>query len=197
MFKITVFKASIGYDVSRAVLVSCPPDSVCDIDCTVIYAANSSRNTSSVCTKCNSLKWQLCKRKCEHDELAPLKKIEWQSSNSKVPFDVLSRHSKKARFKSMSSTIHHHQPKVEYFSKRIDCLSASDFQNNEIGQLVSSNSDSSDGKNTLNEIFSEADSIHRGLEGVVKGIWEDDVSNWKQFLENQKGVSILVIVVRS
>ena len=42
----SAFKASIGYDVSRAVLVNCPPDSVRDVDCTIIYKPTSSKTRS-------------------------------------------------------------------------------------------------------------------------------------------------------
>ena len=86
----SVFKASIGYDMSRVVLVSCPPDSVRDIECTVMYENKSNRRKSLICPKCNSLKWQLSRRKREHDKLTPSQRLKRQSSSSHVPFDVLS-----------------------------------------------------------------------------------------------------------
>ena len=86
----------------------------------------------------------------------------------------------------MRATIHNLHSKVEYFSKRIDRLSANDVQNNEIGHLVNSICDSSDGNKKLNEIFAEADSVCHGLGCAVKKIWEKDVGDWKEFLENQK-----------
>ena len=53
---------------------------------------------------------------------------EKQCSSSHVLFDVLSQHSKKARFES---TIHSLKTRAEYFSNKISQLSATDKQNSE------------------------------------------------------------------
>ncbi len=84
----SILKASIGYDLSRVVLVSCPPhDSVRDYNCPVLYEKKSSRRKLSTCSKCNSLKWQLSRPKCEHEQLTPAERKVRQSSSSSVPFD--------------------------------------------------------------------------------------------------------------
>lgn len=88
-------RTSIGYDLKRAVTNNCPPNSARNRECTIIYDQPSTRK-SPLCAKCVSLKWQLSKRKKEHDEL----------TISKVAFDVLSPSSKRARFDNMRKTIH-------------------------------------------------------------------------------------------
>ena len=182
----SVYKASIGFEMSRVALVSCPPDSVRDIECTVLYENKSTRRRSLICPKCNSLKWQLSRRKREHDKLTPSQRIKRQSSSSHVLFDVLSPCSKKARFKNMRETIHHLQSKVVYFSERVNRLSISDKQNSEIGQLISSICTSPHGTDSLHEIFAEADKVQHGLGETVKEIWEKDVNDWNQFVEDQE-----------
>ncbi len=183
----SLFKTSIGYDMSRLVFVSCPPDSVCDIDCAVLYVNKTTQRKLSICSKCNSLKWQLSRRKRQHDNLTPSQITERQSSSSRVRFDVLSPCSKKARFDNMRETIHHLKCQVKYSSGIIDRLSTNEKQNREIGHLVNSICVSSHGSDSLQEVFFEADNIQHGLGDIVKGIWEKEVfSDWKQFLENQE-----------
>ena len=182
----TVYKESIGYDISRVVLLNCPSDSVCDIECYGMYENKSTRRKSDICPKCTSLKWQLSRRKREHDGLTPSQREERQSSSSHVPFDVLSPASKKARVVNMQQTIHHLKSKVEYFSEKVLRIAASDKQNSEIGQLVDSICTSPHGNDSLSKIFSDADSMQHGLGETVKGIWEKDVSEWKCFVENQE-----------
>ena len=83
--------------MSRVSSVSCP---VRDVECTVLYEINSTQRKSLICPKCNSLKWQLSRRKREHDKLTPSQRMKRQASSSHVPFDVLSPCGKKARFKT-------------------------------------------------------------------------------------------------
>ena len=158
-----------------------------DINCPIIYVERSKRKIrESQCSPCRSLKWQLtrCKRECE--AVTPAQKREQQSSSSKVPFDVLIPRSKKARLENMSTTIHHLRGKVNYYSAKIECLSTTTSQNNDIGQLVNHITDSPDGCEKLKVVFKEADSVSPGLGNKVKETRERDVSDWRQFLENQK-----------
>ena len=87
--------------------ISCPPDSVRDIECPVFYEGK--------CSKCISLKWQLSRRKRGHAMLTLSQRKERQCSSSHVPFDVLSPHREKARFESMKETIHSLKTRAEYF----------------------------------------------------------------------------------
>ena len=118
--------------------------------------------------------------------LTPSKRKERQCSTSHVLFDVLSPHSKKARFESMKETIHSLKTRAEYFSHKISQLSATDKQNSQIGQLVSAISTSTHGNDSLREIYAEADKMQHGLGKIVKYIVEEDVNNWKLFVENQE-----------
>ena len=181
----SVYHCSIGFDMSRVTMGSCPPDSVRDVECTITYESKSTRRSSLICPKCTSLKWQLARRKREHDKLTPSQRIKRQASSSHVPFDVLSPSSKKARFTNMGKTIHSLQSSVIYFSEKVNRLSISDKQNNEIGQLISSIRTSPHGTDSLHKIFAEADKVQHGLGETVKGIWEKDVSEWNQFVEDQ------------
>ena len=52
--------------------------------------------------------------------------------------------------------------------------------------IVNAISASSPDNDKLNEIFTEVDGVRHGLGGIVKGIWEKDDGDWKQFLENQE-----------
>ena len=111
---------------------------------------------------------------------------ERQCSSSHVPFDVLSPHSKKARFESMKETIHSLKTRAEYFSYKISQLLATDKQNSQTGQLVSAISTSTHGNDSLREIYAEADKMQHGLGKTVNDVWEEDVNDWKLFVENQE-----------
>lgn len=128
----STFKGRIGYDMKRVFHVNFPPDSVHDIDCSVIFEDKATQRKTT-CSKCMSLKWELARRKREHDNLTQSQVKEQQSSSSHVPYDALSPCSKKARFENMRDTIHRLKSKVEYFSRKIERLSTCDKQNNEIG----------------------------------------------------------------
>ena len=86
----------------------------------------------------------------------------------------------------MKETIHSLKTRAEYFSDKISQLSATDKQNSGIGQLVSTISTSTHGNDTLCEIYTEADKMQHGLEKIVKDVWEEDVNDWKLFVENQE-----------
>ena len=181
----STYKTSIGYDLKRAVTNNCPPNSARDSECTIIYDQPSTRK-SPLCAKCVSLKWQLSKRKKEHDELTSTERLHRQSSSSKVAFDVLSPSSKRARFDNMRKTIHQLQSKVEYYSEKIERLSTNEVQNKEIGELVSSIISTPHGRQQLCEILTEAECKYEGLGSVLKGIWEKDTSEWQQFQSDQE-----------
>ncbi len=38
---------------------------------------------------------------------------------------------------------------------------------------------------TLLAMYAEAENVQHGLGEIVKGIWDEDVNGWKQFMENQ------------
>lgn len=181
----SIYKTSIGYDLKRAVTNNCPPNSVRDCECTIMYDQPSTRK-SLLCAKCVSLKWQLAKRKREHDALTTPERRHRQSSGSKVAFDVLSPSSKRARFDNMRKTIHQLQSKVEYYSEKIERLSTNEVQNKEIGELVSSIIATPQGCQQLREILIEAEHKHEGLGSVLKGIWDKDIGDWQQFQSDQQ-----------
>ena len=110
-----------------------------------------------------SLKWELARRKREHDNLTQSQVKERQSSSLQVPYDAISPCSKKTRFENMRDTIHRLKSKVEYFSRKIERLSTCDRQNKEIGQLVSSICATSIGKENLHSIYAEANDVKQGL----------------------------------
>lgn len=101
----STYKARIGYDMKRVSHVNFPSDSVRDIDCSVILEVKAIQKKTT-CSKCMSLKWELARRKREHDNLTQSQVKERQSSSSRVPYDALSPCSKKARFENMRDTIH-------------------------------------------------------------------------------------------
>ena len=150
----STFKGRIGYDMKRVFHVNFPPDSVRDIDCSVIFEDKATQRKTT-CSKCMSLKWELARRKSEHDNLTQSQVKERQSSSFHVPYDALSPCSKKARFENMRDTIRRLKSKVEYFSIKIERLSTCDKQNNEIGQLVSSICATSLGKESLRSIYAK------------------------------------------
>ena len=181
----TSYKTTIGYDLKRVVTNNCPPNSARDSECTIMYDQPSTKK-SALCAKCISLKWQLTKRKKEHDELTTPERLRRRSSSSKVAFDVLSPSSKRARFQNMSKTIHQLQSKVEYYSEKIERLSTNEVQNKEIGELVSSIVSTPNGCQQLRDILTEAERKHEGLGSVLKGIWEKDIGDWQQFQSDQE-----------
>ena len=57
------------------------------------------------------------------------------------------------------------------------------IKQNEVSELV----DSSDhGQSALQSIFQEADKAGEGKGDILRGIWEQDVSDMKQFYQDQK-----------
>ena len=148
----SVYKASIGYDLNRVVMVNFPPNSARDSECTVLYQCTSNKKR---CSKCCSLKWQLSRRKREHDKITPCQRACRQSSSSKVPFHVSSPRSKKAKYDNMRMTIRKLQSRAEYYSDKIVRLLTGDVQNKEIGELVNVIATSSCGCQKLREIFLE------------------------------------------
>ena len=83
----SLFKASIGYDTSRGVLISCPPVSVCDIECTMMYENKSTQRKSFVCSKCNSLKWNF-QDQSMNTTTSPLLK-EWNDNLVALMFHLM------------------------------------------------------------------------------------------------------------
>ena len=96
-----------------------------------------------------------------------------------------------ARYDHMKVTIHKLQSRAEYYSDKIEHLSTSDVQNKEMGELVIAIANSSYGCHRLNEIFSEAEGVRKGLGGIVEGIWERDINEWKQFESDQEKIGSL------
>ncbi len=145
------YKNSIGFDVKRVVICKFPPDTARDTDCATIYKGKKSFNTL-LCSKCQSLKWLLCWRKKEHDDISPTHRMKRQSTSSNCPIDFLSPMSKKAR-------------------------------NNEIGDLVSLIAKTD--QKELCSVYSEAESMKEGCGTLLKKIWEEDVSDWECFQNDQ------------
>lgn len=111
-----------------------------------------------------SLKWQLTRRKREHDDLTPSQRAQRQSSSSKVPFDMLSPVSQKVRVKSMGKAIKNLQCKTEYYSGKIERLSPNEVQNEEIRELVNAIISSDNGRQKIAEIhvYAEANCAENG-----------------------------------
>ena len=181
----SVYKDSIGYNLKRVAVNNCLPDSVRDHECTVMYQQRST-SRSPICGKCTSLKWHLTRRKREHDDLTPSQRAKRQSSSSKVPFDTLSPVSQKARVDSMRKTIKNLQSKTDYYSGKIERLSANEVQNEEIGKLVNAIVSSDNGCQKLDEIYAEANCVKNGLGNQLKEIWKKDCTDWQQFLADQE-----------
>ena len=147
---------------------NCPPDSVQDSECTILYKQQSTTK-SLICTKCTSLKWLLTKRKKEHDGMPASQQMKRQSSSSNAPFNVLSPGSQQARVENMRKTIRTLQLRSDYYSKRTERLATNDVQNMEIGKLVDTIVNSQDGQQRLAEVFSDADHANKGMGNVLKG----------------------------
>ena len=105
--------------------------------------------------------------------------------------DVLNPGSKHARFDNMTKAIHQLQSKVEYYSEKIERLSTNEVQNEEIGELVKSIITTPHGPQQLSDILTEAEATREGLGSVLKGIWEKNISDLKQFQSDQekKGIN--------
>uniref|UniRef100_A0A1X7UZT1 Uncharacterized protein n=1 Tax=Amphimedon queenslandica TaxID=400682 RepID=A0A1X7UZT1_AMPQE len=85
----SVYKDSIGFHLKSVIINNYPPDSVRHQKCNIMYHQLSAKS-SSVCSDCLTLKWQLTTRKREHDDITSFERTECQSSCSRVPFDLLS-----------------------------------------------------------------------------------------------------------
>ena len=181
----SVYHTSIGYHLNRVVPKKCIPDTARDHECAIMYQQQS-RRCSPVCSKCMSLKWQLARRKREHDDLTPSERATRQSTSSKVPFDILSPVSKKARVESMRKSIKNLQVKADYYSMRIERLSMNEEQNKEIGDLVQAIVNSDNGRQRLSEIYVKADQVRGGVGDQLKDIWTKDYTDWQQFQADQE-----------
>ncbi len=131
-----VYKESIGYDLKRVMTTSCPPNSVRDNDCSILYQKDPCSRSEAVCKICVSLKWLLTKRKREHDKFTPMERVKRQGTSSTVSFDILSPESQKARLENMKKTSLRLRKKAVYYYEKIERLTADDKQNQEVGELV-------------------------------------------------------------
>ena len=61
-----------------------------------------------------------------------------------------------------------------------------DKQSDKIAELVKSIDSSGHGQHALKVIFQEADKAGEGKGEILKSIWEQDVSDMKQFYQDQK-----------
>ena len=60
------------------------------------------------------------------------------------------------------------------------------INSDEIAELVKSIDSSDHGQHALKVIFQEADKAGEGMGDILKSIWEQDVSDMKQFYQDQK-----------
>ena len=71
-------------------------------------------------------------------------------------------------------------------AEKIEWTSTKDKQNDEVSELVNSIINSSDrGQSALQLIFQEADKAGEGKGDILRGIWKQDVSDMKQFYQDQ------------
>ena len=173
------YKNSIGFDVNRVVICKFPPR---DTDCATIYKGKKSFKTL-FCSKCQSLKWMLCRRKKEHDDISPTHRMKRQSTSSNCPFDFLSPMSKKARYENTSKTNTILRSKLYGLQKKIERITTVDVQNNEIGELVSLIAKTD--QKELCSVYSEAESMKEGCGTLLKKIWEENVNDWECFQMDQ------------
>ena len=163
----SVFKNSIGYDLKQVVACHFPPDSARNCNCTIIFDRNSMKK-SLFCSKCVSLKWQLSRRKKEHDTMTSFERSQRQSESSSVAFDILSPVSKRAKYDNMRKSIHQMKTKLLKLTDEIERLSTIDTQNMEVGELVDSINSTACGQQELDKILSEAEAAHEGHGVIVK-----------------------------
>ena len=71
-------------------------------------------------------------------------------------------------------------------AEKFERTSMNDKQNDEIVELVKSIDSSDHGQHALQSIFQEADKAGEGKGDILRGIWEQDVSDVKQFYQDQK-----------
>ena len=180
-----MYKSSIGYDLKRVVMSKWPPDTGRDCECPVFYEKSSTQKTP-LCKKCISLKWRLSARKLEHDHLTDEHRWQRQQSSSTVSFDVLSPKSQKARLSNMRREIANLRSQAKRIDEKIERTSVNDKQNDEIVELVKAIDNSDHGQHALQSIYQEAEKTGNGKGDILRGIWEQDVSDMKQFYEDQK-----------
>ena len=178
----STYKKSIGYDLKRVVMSEWPPDTARDYECTVFYEKSTTQKTP-LCKKCVSLKWRLSARKMEHDQLTDEHRRQRQQSSSTVPFDFLSPESK---LSNMRREIANLRSQAKCSAEKIERTSMNDKQNDEVSELVNSIDSSDHGQSALQSIFQEADKAGEGKGDIFRGIWEQDVSDMKQFYQDQK-----------
>lgn len=179
------FKASIGYDMKRVTMCSWPPDTARDCECTVLFEKGPTQK-STLCKKCTSLKWRLSARKREHDQISDEHRLKRQQSSSTVPFSVLSPESKKARVSNMRREITTLRAHVNYAAQKIERIAVNENQSEELYDLIQSINSCDTGQQALQSIFQEAESAGAGKGEMLKGIWEQDVSDAKQFYHDQQ-----------
>ena len=172
---------------------SWPPNTARDYECTVFYEKSSTQKTA-LCKKCTSLKWRLSARKMEHNQLTNEHR---QQASSTVPFDFLSPESKKARLSNMRREIVTLRTQAKSSAEKIERISMNDKQNDEITELIKSIDNSDDGQSALQSIFKEADEDGAGKGDMLKDIWEQDVSDMKQFYQDQQqnGEHIIILLL--
>ena len=71
-------------------------------------------------------------------------------------------------------------------AEKIERTSMNDKQNDEIAELVKSIDSSDHGQHALQLIFQEADKAGEGKGDILRDIWEQDVSDMKQFYQDQE-----------
>lgn len=71
--------------------------------------------------------------------------------------------------------------KVKYSAEKIERISMNDIQNDELSGLIQSIKNSNHGQQALQSIFQEAEETGSGKGDILKGIWEQDVSDMSQF----------------
>ena len=98
--------------------------------CHYIYIKEKKSFKTLLGSKCQSLKWMLCWRKKEHDDISPTHRMKRQSTSSNCPFDFLSPMSKKARYENTSKTNTILRSKIYGLQKIIERITTVDVQNN-------------------------------------------------------------------
>ena len=76
--------------------------------------------------------------------------------------------------------------KASYYSSKVERLSMSKVQSEEIGILVDFINSSAEGRSSLNEILTDANNVADGLGTVVEDTWKEDCSKWNEFKCDQE-----------
>ena len=75
---------------------------------------------------------------------------------------------------------------VKRTMSRVEKLSLNDEQNSELCTLVQSIQESCEGQDELQKNYSEAEKTKEGRGAIIKSLWENDVSELSQFMQDQK-----------